>query len=296
MKLGTTSFHRYFLVSQRDKKWGLYATTAGEALVTPHAPFPPNDHPKAYDCEWEKGRILECFAFVYVSTGVGKFESKPNVSVSVEPGHAFLLFPGVWHRYAPDPETGWYSHWIGFDGKIARDWLRHRFISPQSPVRKMTAEDTILATFSRMMQAIRGNRPSLQPTLAGATATLVALFCSAGQVQSSAKTRSLNAIESAIARLQNDYASHLDMRLLAREAGGSYNWFRGAFTAHTGMSPYQYLLQLRLARARHLLAETNLSIKEIAMQTGFEDEHYFSRLFRQKLDNTPGEWRSRQPK
>ena len=29
-----------------------------------------------------------------------------------------LLFPGVWHRYAPAMETGWYEHWIGFDGEI----------------------------------------------------------------------------------------------------------------------------------------------------------------------------------
>jgi len=85
----------------------------------------------------------------------------------------------------------------------------------------------------------------------------------------------------------------LDMKLLAHEAGGSYNWFRGAFTSHTGLSPYQYLLQVRLARARNLLAETDLSVKEIAMQTGFVDEHYFSRLFHQKLNCTPTKWRSR---
>ncbi|MGH8023900.1 MAG: helix-turn-helix domain-containing protein, partial [Limisphaerales bacterium] len=67
---------------------------------------------------------------------------------------------------------------------------------------------------------------------------------------------------------------------------------------HTGLSPHQYLLELRLVRARSLLAETDLSIKEIALKTGFEDELYFSRLFRQKLNVTPTQWRnrSRQPK
>jgi transcriptional regulator GlxA family with amidase domain len=52
-------------------------------------------------------------------------------------------------------------------------------------------------------------------------------------------------------------------------------------------------LELRLVRARNLLAETEYSIKEIATQTGFGDEHYFSRLFRQKLNCTPSEWRAR---
>jgi transcriptional regulator GlxA family with amidase domain len=42
-----------------------------------------------------------------------------------------------------------------------------------------------------------------------------------------------------------------------------------------------------------LLSETELSVKEIATQTGFEDEFYFSRLFRQKLNLTPSQWRNR---
>ena len=83
------------------------------------------------------------------------------------------------------------------------------------------------------------------------------------------------------------------MKLLAQELGVSYSWFRHTFTAHTGLSPHQYLLELRLVRARSLLAETEFSIKEIAMQTGFEDEFYFSRLFRQKLNLTPSQWRNR---
>ena len=80
---------------------------------------------------------------------------------------------------------------------------------------------------------------------------------------------------------------------LAQELGVSYSWLRHTFTAHTGLSPHQYLLEFRLVRARNLLTESELTIKEIATQTGFEDELYFSRLFRQKLALTPSQWRSR---
>jgi transcriptional regulator GlxA family with amidase domain len=59
------------------------------------------------------------------------------------------------------------------------------------------------------------------------------------------------------------------------------------------LSPHQYLLELRIVRARSLLTEAEFSVKEIATQTGFEDEHYFSRLFRQKLHFTPSQWRNR---
>jgi AraC-like DNA-binding protein len=293
MKSGGASFHRYFPVSQRDKNWGLYATTAGEASIGSNTMYPPSGHPKGFAFDWQHGRILDGFALVYVSSGRGKFESKPKVTANIEPGHAFLLFPGVWHRYAPDPESGWHEHWIGFDGEIARRWLQHRFISKNHPVLKINAEDTVLATFSRVMQSMRANRPALQQILAGATANLLGLFYSARQAQPAAQTQNSDAIELAIARIQSAYASDLNMQSLAEELGVSYSWFRSTFTAHTGLSPHQYLLELRIVRARSLLTEAEFSVKEIATQTGFEDEHYFSRLFRQKLHYTPSQWRNR---
>ena len=293
MKSGDVSFYRYFPISQRDKKWGLYATTVGEARVPPHTAYPPSGHPKGFAFDWRHGRILHGFALVYISSGRGMFEAKPNFSAPIGAGHIILLFPNVWHRYAPDPETGWCEHWIGFDGETAHRWHRHRFISATKPVLKINAEDTVLATFSRVMQSIRANRPALQQILAGATANLVGLSYSAQQAQPDAEMQTANAIESAIARIQNEYALDLNMKLLAQEAGVSYSWFRATFAAHTGLSPHQYLLEFRLIRARNLLAETELSVKEIATQTGFGDEFYFSRLFREKLNLSPSQWRNR---
>jgi AraC-like DNA-binding protein len=293
MKTSAACLYHYFPISGRDKNWGLYVTTAGEARIAPHTIYPPSGHPKGFDFDWQHGRTLEGFAMVYISSGRGKFESKQNFSMSIEAGHAFLLFPGIWHRYAPDPEAGWHEHWIGFDGEMARRWLRHRFIYSKKPVVKIGAEDTVLATFSRMMQSIRANRPALQQILAGATDNLMGLFYSAQQAQPAADSQSANAIESAITHIQNEFDRDLNIKLLAQEAGVSYSRFRHTFAAHTGMSPHQYLLELRLVRARSLLAETELPIKEIALRTGFGDELYFSRLFRQKLNLTPSQWRNR---
>ena len=292
MKPGTASFYRYFPVSHRDRNWGLYVTTAGEARVPCQATYPPNGHPKGFAFEWRKGRVLDGFALVYISSGGGNFESKSNISVSIESGHAFLLFPGVWHRYSANTETGWHEHWIGFDGEIARRWHRRKFISAKKPVVKIDAEDTVLATFNRMMQSIRTNRPALQQILAGGTGNLIGLIYSSQQGQPSVDAQNTSAIESAITCIQNEFVRDLNMKLLARDIGLSYSGFCHTFTEHTGLSPHRYLLELRLIRARSLLAETELSIKEISAQTGFKDELYFSRVFRRKLNLTPSKWRS----
>ena len=78
---------------------------------------------------------------------------------------------------------------------------------------------------------------------------------------------------------------------LAHRLGVSYTWFRRMFVHHTGLSPHQYRIQIKLGRARTLLSETALTVKEVAFRCGFESEHYFSRLFKRKTGVAPREWR-----
>jgi AraC-like DNA-binding protein len=63
--------------------------------------------------------------------------------------------------------------------------------------------------------------------------------------------------------------------------------FREAFS----MSPKHYLLELRLNQAQHLLATTDLSMQEIALQMGFFDLAHFSSTFRKYYGLSPSAWR-----
>ena len=63
------------------------------------------------------------------------------------------------------------------------------------------------------------------------------------------------------------------------------------FKKDLSVSPYEYILDQKLAQARLLLRSTGLMVKEIAFQLGFCDEHYFSSLFKQKTGKTPTAYR-----
>jgi transcriptional regulator GlxA family with amidase domain len=67
---------------------------------------------------------------------------------------------------------------------------------------------------------------------------------------------------------------------------------RHAFRQHTGLSPHQYQLQLRLNRAKSLLRGTGDSVKEIADQIGFDCPFHFSHLFKSKTGLSPSIWRN----
>jgi len=89
----------------------------------------------------------------------GKFESERNFTAAIEPGHAFLLFPGVGHRTAPDPETDRHEHGIGFDGEIACQWLRHRVCFAKNPVLSIRTESSVQLSHQTEAGAQRSERP-----------------------------------------------------------------------------------------------------------------------------------------
>jgi AraC-like DNA-binding protein len=204
-----------------------------------------------------------------------------------------LLMPDVWHRYSPNPETGWHEHWVGFDGEIARRWMRHAFAMPKIPVLRFGDEDTVLPLFAAIMQVLRDSQPEPQQPLAGVTCHLIGLLCSAQKrVSPGVDNCPGDPVTRAILRMQTSIESPLCLQSLAQELSVSYRWLRRAFAQRTGLGPHQYLLELRLARARSLLADTSRTVKEIAAMTGFQDEHYFSRVFQRRIGFSPSGWRA----
>ncbi len=61
-----------------------------------------------------------------------------------------------------------------------------------------------------------------------------------------------------------------------------------------GMSPNDFLRDLRIKRAMQLITESQMTISEIAIATGFNDQRYFSRVFKKQTGATPSEYRSRE--
>lgn len=79
--------------------------------------------------------------------------------------------------------------------------------------------------------------------------------------------------------MSEHYARELGVSEMAALAGMSVNHFIRTFKSKTGRTPTQYLLHLRMWKARQLLFSTD-KIKTVARSVGYRDEHYFSRAFK----------------
>lgn len=93
-----------------------------------------------------------------------------------------------------------------------------------------------------------------------------------------------------------DAASHEQwpVRRLARVSGVSEAHFARSFKDAFGVPPHRYLLTRRLERAAALLRDTDLSVTEIAFQTGWKSLGTFGRTFRDVTGESPGELRARE--
>jgi AraC-like DNA-binding protein len=285
------SFFRYFLSDSKDRDWGIHATSAGYVDIEPGEAYPPTGHPKHYAFDWESGRKLDEVQIHFITRGEGVFES-PQGTIPLAAGNAFVLFPQVWHRYAPKPQTGWLEYWIGLKGDYLNRLLERGFFTPEHSVFTPVETDPLLRLFTEAVSCMR-HHPVGTPRLLGSLAGLIMAELQVGTVAVEPnRNRTETVVHETKHMLRQHLEQELDLELLARKMKVGYHWLRRAFKQETGQSLHQYRLQIRLSRAMQLLKQTDATVEQIALQTGFEGSSYFSQIFKRKVGCPPGEWRS----
>lgn len=92
-------------------------------------------------------------------------------------------------------------------------------------------------------------------------------------------------------RMRENYRHDVQIKKLAGAVNLSRERFAVLYRRFFGSTPYAELIDARLVAARRLLLNTSMEVKEIAAQCGWEDIHYFSRLFRKKIGISPSQYR-----
>lgn len=93
--------------------------------------------------------------------------------------------------------------------------------------------------------------------------------------------------------MHEGYQHSLSIENIARDSQLSVAQFRRLFKENKGTSPKLYLNNYRLERAASLLRSSSLSVKQIAFQVGYQDEHYFHNVFKKYFGLTPRKYQSK---
>lgn len=109
----------------------------------------------------------------------------------------------------------------------------------------------------------------------------------------SLRSRKLSRSHEALAKnlLLENLDGDISILDVARACNLSRGYFIRAFRETTGVTPYQWLLNERIMRARELLKGSEAPLSEVAIACGFADQSHFTRVFTNVVGTTPGHWR-----
>lgn len=285
------NYFRYFSGVPGMEAWGLAVTASGFARIPAHSDYPPARHPTDHHFVWARGRVLDALQIVVITGGRGVFESRLTGRIPAETGMAFALVPGVWHRYRPDPLTGWEESWLEVQGPAVRRLMREGTITQIGAVQTNALhaglDSALEAVHDRARIVTTGFDPELTARAFGVLAVWARPTQSGGE-----QTRAWRKAVEAERYLTSHQNEAVNIAELSRKLGMAYSHFRRVFQKHTGYAPWQYVLRLRMARARRLLASSSdTTLVDIADKLGFNSAFHFSTAFKQSHGKSPDRWR-----
>lgn len=241
-------------------------------------------------------RRLGDWEFVWIVEGEAEW-TVDGVAHPAPPGTVTLARPGMVDGYRwdqrRDSRHGFVHFSLGLEGV--------RCPPPESwpLLRRCDADSVVQPLLKSCIRALDERGPGWRELACGALRhALLAFVAGGGAVAGDEPPTPPAAVARALVRLREAWDGSeawtpLSISALARAAGVSREHLARAFQRHFGTSPRAAQLALRLDRAAHLLARTDLTVNEVGRLAGFADQFHFSRRFSAAYGASPRAFRKR---
>ncbi len=231
------------------------------------------------------------YQLLYVAAGRAKFMLNGE-AVWVPEGHTVLYRPGEPQQYvyyqADHPDI----YWIHFSGRDVDALLSH--FGMDKPLCRVQVRGRYAEIMDRILREIQLQRPFAQEQAAALFRELLIAFSRGHLATDETVIPRSSVVEQAVQYFHAHYHEPIVLSEYARSQGAGLCWFSRLFRRQMGVSPQQYLIELRMVRARNLLSSTDYPVGEIARLTGYDNPLYFSRLFTRQCGCSPRDYRKQQ--
>lgn len=212
------------------------------------------------------------------------------------PGSVVLLEPHVPHRYQPREEPGWEWLWLHCGGEAVPElWSRLR--GAVGPIRRLGHEPLIRARFGELVTAaasapVHAASPADRLRVDSCAYSLLGLLVDRVETPTRTETEGRGDLSAVTTWILEHLGEPITVADLVRASGWSAAQLTRITRREIGLAPLQYVTRLRMTRAERLLADTELTVAEVAAMVGFRDPLHFSRRFRQQTGRPPSQART----
>jgi len=235
--------------------------------------------------------VMDSYMLLYTCEGMGELEYMDR-RFTLSPGEGFLIDCRQSYSYrCVLGSDNWDYLWFNMNGSTFNIYY-NQFAAARKPVFK-AHDGSELVEYIRKLAATASQKDTPHSELIAST-TIINILTALVLKSSEPLTNKRSVpkyIEGIMERINSGYASHITLDALAAEFNVSKYHLSREFKKYTGYSPNEYLISVRINRAKELLRRTSYSVGEISQLTGCGDVNHFIQLFKSREKTTPAAYR-----
>ena len=218
----------------------------------------------------------------------GKLRARmPNGDITVRAGESLIFPPLYKYRYSYEADGEELNYlWVHFTGSAASFYLEELGFSPLPTVVRPLSESSVSLYFSSMQDGFSRDDEARPTSLAASFLQMLVELS-----RSTKEKRKRNALMRSLGYINRAYTDTIQIDELAAMENLSSSRYHVLFKEITGVAPSEYIIGLRMRDACELLRSTNMTVKQIGASVGYENQHYFSKLFKLKIGVPPIDYR-----
>lgn len=279
-------------VDQPTLASGCYLTSIGAATHLPGQDYPTPNHPESFLFSLENGRRMPDWALILIVEGEGHWESL-DARGPLLAGNLLFLPAQCWHRYSPLACTGWREQWLCLRGSHMRKLSLSGHLPTKPHLIFCDRFEVIRARMDRLLAEV-SRAPDDHRLSWGARALSILLEAcesTAEPREPKAEGRHPPVLRQALAYIERNSHRPITASDVAAICGCTRRTLERWFSASGETGVAAWITSVRIERAAHLLRASQLSIKEIAAETGFTSPGLLNTAFKRRFGRSPSRFR-----
>jgi AraC-like DNA-binding protein len=229
------------------------------------------------------------YQLLYIAEGKARFQIREEM-YTLEKGSCVLYSPEEPQYYYYHLEDTPDIYWVHFSCHRENDFLQKTGFQNNN-IYSVGTHISYVQLFDAMIQELQLKQPFFEEQLRFMMQELL-LKMGRNQIREKTIFESYNKeVEEAIRLFHQTPEKEFTIKEFTKERGLNYYRFIDNFTHYIGVSPRQYIINIRMTIAKDLLMNSLFQITEVARLTGYENALYFSRLFKKTCGLSPTEYR-----
>lgn len=237
-----------------------------------------------------KRKGLDEGVYIYCIKGRGYYK-RGSKEYEVNPGELFYCPPRSHQEYWADSENPWTIYWIHVFGRSLSSIAVQVGFSDSVPVLQIGINSEITDSFQGLFKVMKNvNNETYRFYIQTYIYRILGLFAVNAHLMRP-ENKLPDEITAAIKYMERSLDKQITINEISDQAGISSFHFCRMFKKHTGVTLINYFNRLKIHKACAMIAGSNLKIKEIANELGYNDPYYFSRVFKKFSGYSPEYYR-----